>query len=147
MCVAGSFPFGWVTDAEGTGFPAKWQIRVCVYQALSKHFNNVICRGRWLCRLISGFSVADGECTLILPCLKLLILTVEAWAVVTWQEDIDPSWCWRRPWPRWYDPWRLLLNPLRDFLTREGGESATCTFFMSGRMKHNHGGFLKFVWT
>lgn len=93
MRVAGSFPFGWAPDAEGSGFAAKWQIRVCVYQALSKHVNNVICRGRWLCKLLSGFSVADGECTPILPCLKLLILTVEAWAVVTWQEDTDPSWC------------------------------------------------------
>lgn len=29
-------------------------------------------------RLTAGFSVPDGECTLILPCLKPLTLTVQA---------------------------------------------------------------------
>lgn len=79
MHVAGSFPFGCcVADAEYAGFQAKQQMCVCVYQALSKHVNNVICHGRWHYKLISDFSVADGECTLILPCLRLLILTVQA---------------------------------------------------------------------
>lgn len=76
---AGSFPLGCrVADAEYAGFQAKRRIRICVYQALSKHVNNVTCHGRWHCKQISDFSVADGECALILPCLRLLILTVQA---------------------------------------------------------------------
>lgn len=49
-----------------------------IVQALSKPINNIIPSGSWHYQMIADSSVVDKECFLILHCLKLFTVTVQA---------------------------------------------------------------------